>query len=333
MARILLTGSRAVLAALALAVASCSTFVGALDDGKPEPPSPPPPAPLAPAVQASLRHSRCASWLEGYPTRIRYAVEAAPHAIDGYQAGFVLDAQSLVASGLMRADGADLRVTSADGVTEVPHFLEPAGDPHETMVWTKLDVAAGTTRFFVYTGKRDAVDDSSIETTFANVLPTDDFGRSDLWEQASGATALDQWSITFGAASATLHIERPPSTNDAQVMICQDTLFPDGSTYAYDFVVDLSLSAFGASDAWTDADDAAFWHSDQTGTQLVRLPYSSHTPRIRPGMHQLCFGVGAVHGTAGQAATATFSSVRVRRTFDPELPPALPIGPVERCTD
>ncbi len=107
------------------------------------------------------------------------------------QVPLTLDTATLVTSGKMRFDGADILFTDEDGKTLLPHFIERDMNTVSTKVWVRVpSIPAGETRrVFIQYGKSDATDIASADATFLRIVD----GTAVAWnlDESSGNTAVD----------------------------------------------------------------------------------------------------------------------------------------------
>jgi hypothetical protein len=222
----------------------------------------------------------------------------------------------------MRADLGDLRITSSDGVTVLPHWIQ-SGTGAITTVWTRLDLGEGTTSAWLYYGSDTAVDVSSPNRTFApGIVDDPGFDRDDAWFRAhedmsdAPASRTNEWSATLGGGKATVRLVRGSDDDAAFAGICQTVLFPGGSSYRIALDLNITLAdhaqtrfAFGGLGgpvAWaTPTDQIGFLPAMETGP-------------IDPGTKTVCLTVAVESSTVGQGVEATFSGLRVRRAVRPE---------------
>jgi hypothetical protein len=146
------------------------------------------------------------AWLSGWGKRIGLKVKRASGAITDYQMKLLIGETAGAAgeqvhlSGLIQSAFQDLRFTTSDGVTSIPHWLESISgvSPNQlATVWIKFDsIGTGDTTFYMYYDNAGAGDISDGESTF---LFFDDFsGDLSKW---SGNTAYA--SIAGGICNFT----------------------------------------------------------------------------------------------------------------------------------
>jgi hypothetical protein len=297
---------------LALLVTGCDVVLGGLPEGHPRPPPAPPLADAGP----------CADWLDGYAYRQPFVVTstAAGRAV---QIPFAFDTGAAVARGALRPDLADVRVTTEDGRTIAPHWrVSP------TAFWTKLDVEVGDNPFWVYYGRADATDASSLADTFVSgVVDAPGFERA--WRRAASGFTDTSTSTNYLANDVrdgvlTVSAFRPESLNGASGGVCETMLFPAGSTYQFEVDAEVLLADGGGGLATLDfIDGPAFW-----GTRVLGQHVAARGD-IDPGWRTLCLGVTLAGGTVGQGAKVTYARPRVRRVL-PGDPSATIAGAEER---
>lgn len=146
-----------------------------------------------------------ASPLPGWVRRRAFSLTTASTVTDT-QHRVVLDTQSLVSLGRMRSDCADIRLTSADGTTHRPFFVERCNTT-ATSVWFRVaSLPAGTTGFYVYYDNALASLAANGSTTFASEITgvvgawTFDEGTGTFQDQAASGTT---WTTTLAGAGYT----------------------------------------------------------------------------------------------------------------------------------
>jgi hypothetical protein len=313
---------RLVATGLALCTFGCSALLGGLDEAN-----------TRSGTDASAPASRCGAWLEGF--RYRVPLEArGVEAVEKYQVKVMVDTARLVASGKMRKDGADLRITSGDGTSVVPYWIEGGIGTEATVVWTRLDLAVKATPLFLYYGQADATDRSSLSETFEQgVIDSPAFDRPEAWpamhigRDPFTPSRTNEWSAVFGPGTATVRIVRPGAPNGAGAGICQTALFPAGSKHRLVLDTDVTLADHGGASMWLDAMNADPWKNTYG---VLGVMAGVESPVIDPGVRTLCLGVRIEGGPNGQAAEATYSKLRVRR-WVPNEPQVAPAGAEQSC--
>jgi hypothetical protein len=96
-----------------------------------------------------------------------------------YQVAVSLDTATLVTAGKMQNNCADIRVTDADKVTVLNHWIETGCNTSTTKIWTKIPSlsASESKTIYVYYGNETAPSTTSISSTF---LLGDDFNDGTL---------------------------------------------------------------------------------------------------------------------------------------------------------
>lgn len=277
----------------------------------------------APSIDGSAHDPRCDSWLGGFRYRMPLVVKHDGPAITGYQARITLPTSALVASGKMRGDGADLRVTAADGITVLPHWIEGGIGTEATTLWTRVDLAEGSSAAWLYYGNDRAPDRSSSSSTFASGIIDDPFfDRQDAWYRARSEASpelpsrTNEWSATLGGGKATVRLVRGAAQEAGLAGICQTMLFPDGSSYRLALDLNITLADHGSARLSFDGLGGASLWSTPTGE--IGLLQNKETPDLAPGTRTICLAVNVEGDPVGQGAEATFSALRVRRTTEPE---------------
>jgi hypothetical protein len=100
------------------------------------------------------------NWLPGWNFRVPVIITASTRVPAGYQVRIVVDTASLIRAGKMRPDGADIRFTADDGVTPIPHWVEPGTiNTTSTSIWVRMPVsipAGQSIRIYMYYGNPHA---------------------------------------------------------------------------------------------------------------------------------------------------------------------------------
>lgn len=265
----------------------------------------------------------CRGWLLGWSARVPFVVEATQFPVRDYQVPLSLDTRTLVRTGALREDGADLRVVADDGVTELPHWVERGVGTEETIVWTRTDVGLLPSRLFLYYGRPDATDTSSMEDVFVRGViedpAFDEGGWSALGEEIEvAASTTHNWSAQLGDGRAWLRHVRPgDAAHVSNVGICQTMLFPAGSQYRLVFDVDVALADRGAGQVVVGGFGAAARSAYGTPTS-PGVHRAQETSPIAPGLRTLCFGVFLQQDDFGQGVELAYSKLRLRRWVDVE---------------
>jgi hypothetical protein len=292
-----------------VATSACATIMGGLDEGtQRRVGGVEAGAPAVDASQAPL------AWLAGFRYRVPIRVEHPGVEVDADQVALDFATSSLIASGKMRVDGADVRVTKADGVTEVPHWIDTGLGTDHTLVWARLDLQGAATDAWLYYGNAGATSTSSIAETFVPAILDDPmFDREDTWtrnnELDHPLRATDQVTVTRGGGRATIWFATNPTPNGASVRLCEPVVVPAGSGYRIVFDLDVTF-VDGSAKALATLGDDGFWPSPPA--TAVGHHHAVETRRLSALALPLCFEVFLV-GTTGNAMQATVSSLRVRR--------------------
>lgn len=93
-------------------------------------------------------------WLNGFKYRKQVDFSSGI-SLTTFQINFVFDTASLISAGKMRSDCNDIRVTTADGYSQVNYWVENCNSAY-TRVWLKQSIGAGTTTYYVYYGNSGA---------------------------------------------------------------------------------------------------------------------------------------------------------------------------------
>ena len=123
--------------------------------------------------------------------------------VTDYQISFSLDMSNLIASGKMKSDGADIRLTDKSG-TILAHWIEETTtNTSNATVWVKLNnQAAVQDTVYLFYGNASATTTSNGEATFSFF---DDF--------QNGSIDAAKW-ISCGTGSATINAGRLQLTGD-----------------------------------------------------------------------------------------------------------------------
>ncbi len=102
-------------------------------------------------------------WLPGFSHRTSLQVDNPGGNVTELQVLFILDTQALVAAGAMQPSCADLRITTGDAVTLIPHWLESGCNTSSTPVWVKIPtlIAGGSHPLYAYSGATGTVNSTS----------------------------------------------------------------------------------------------------------------------------------------------------------------------------
>jgi len=123
-------------------------------------------APLVVLPTTVFKTASTQEWLTGWGFRVTISITAGTSDVpEGYQVKITVDTASLISAGKMRPDGADIRFTAGDGVTVIPHWVEPGTiNTNSTAIWVKIptSIPAGQTiRIYMYYGNPHASDISN----------------------------------------------------------------------------------------------------------------------------------------------------------------------------
>jgi len=289
---------------------ACATVLGGLDEGAARSD-----AGTARDTATDAGGAACPGWLGGFRFRSPWVVQSSSDVRD-VQVRVVIDTQALMASGDLRSDGADMRITAADGVTVAPHWVEGGLGTRETVLWTKLDLSAAGVRFYLYGGSSSAADTSSIEATFVQgAIESPSFDRPSVWPAtATGFAGLpsrnNEWSAVFGDGAVTMRVIRQPDPNGAMAGVCQTVLLPAGAKYSLDFDANVRLADHGVASVWLDGmAGTSLWFSPPEVTGPVR---GASFRSLDPGLRTLCLGVNTVAPDA-QGVEVVYTRPRLRR--------------------
>ena len=109
-----------------------------------------------------------------------------------YQVKITIDTASLVSQGKMNPDGSDIRITSSDGITDLPFWIEDGTmNTTNTNIWVKVPSipANGTTTVYMYYGNPTSTSASDVNTTALDVIP--DLEIYIPFDEGSGSVAND----------------------------------------------------------------------------------------------------------------------------------------------
>ncbi len=140
--------------------------------------------------------SASAQWLQGYAQRQPIDV-ASPTALTDFQVLVTLDTTAL------RPGCPDVRFTSADGVTVLPHWLESGCGTAAARFWVRVPSVTATTRIYAYRGHATAT--SSSDPRAVNLFydafdqdPERDGGWSGVQRRSSNRAAEFVWAADAG---------------------------------------------------------------------------------------------------------------------------------------
>lgn len=268
-------------------------------------------------------------WLSGFAHRLAFAIDSRePTMLAGFTMKLGFDMRALVEAKKVRADGADLRVTNADGVTVAPHWIQSGQGGEATTLWAKLDVPPGASTAFLYYGNDVATPTASLRDTFIEGIIVNgafDRGSSPWTEVAPTSGGTSTLRIQGGRAEVTFG--RPvAATAPSSVGWCQPVTFPPG--HAYRLVVDQTTLLLGGG-------HLAMWAGPVVGepiwTHVLGVGHERgvDSERIDAGATQVCVGARLRTSSTPQNVSGQFENVRVRLYAEHE-PIAGPAGPEER---
>jgi hypothetical protein len=311
----------------AASIAGCASLLGGLEEA-----APPADAGRETAeADGGETDARCGEGLAGFRYRVGVVVKHSGPAIRDYQVKLTLPTSSLVASGKMRADGADIRVTTGDGITALPHWIEGGLGTNETTVWTRLDLTGAGATAWLYYGSEHATDESSLSRTFASAIVDDpQFDDGDAWyrahEDPSGrpSSTTNEWSATLGSGKATVRLISPGAALGNLAGICQTMFFPGGSSYRFAFDLNVTLADHGSARLAFDGLGGAVGWSTTIG---ALGHFAGESTPFAAGPRTVCFAVVVEDDPVGRGVEGTFSGLRVRRVTQPE--PTVVVNDVE----
>lgn len=143
--------------------------------------------------------SQAAFALPGWSYRVPITItNGSGSTLTDYQVLIVLNTQTLVSQGKMRADGGDVRFsTDADGTALIDYWIESGINTTDTRIWVRSPSlsASGATTIYLFYGNPGATGQSSFGNTFPNryqlMSGSDTRGGTqtyDWFEVGSGAT-------------------------------------------------------------------------------------------------------------------------------------------------
>ena len=167
-------------------------------------------APLVVLPTTVFKTASAQDWLAGWGFRVAISITAGNVSVpEGYQVKIAVDTASLISAGKMRPDGADIRFTADDGVTIIPHWVEPGTiNSNNTAIWVKIpaSIPAGQTiRIYMYYGNPYASDISNSTAVWGKNVSFV-YGRDDYYvalilanrEWASGYWESIGWVDEYG---------------------------------------------------------------------------------------------------------------------------------------
>ena len=308
----------------ALALGGCATLLGGLEDGT-APAIAMPDAmtfDTAPAVVPDR-----SDWLLGFTYRVRYEVNSAePDVLGGYSIRLGIDTHAPIAARRMRENGADLRVTSADGRSLLPHWLAPPLNADATSLWTRLDLAPGRNVVFVYYGNDAAEPTSDVRTTFvAGVISNPSFDGTTPWT-ATPPTNGEPGTLQMQSQQASVALARPAAIVPSSLGWCQPIVLPSGARHRVIFDLTTTQADRARVMIWIDGVDGTAVFTGEGGAGRGR---SLETAAVGAGPTTLCLGGRAMPDSRPQTLAAYFENLRLR-VDAPTNPVADPPFPEER---
>lgn len=304
---------RLTIAAGVTALLACAPLLGGLDEGTSR-------RPEDAGVDAPESAPACRT-LAGYTYRVPIRVEHHGPAIRGYQVKLVFPTRDLVASGHMRADGADIAITLADGTTRVPHWLQDGVGTDKTTLWTRLDLGEEPFEGWLYYGAPQATDQSSSAETFVEAaIVNPNFDRNAGWspfaDRIGPSSSSHQWSLTLADGKAQLFFATDPHPNGYEIGWCTDETFPDG---VFRLIFDFEL--LNGERSWASIEIDSNVTSGLWGTQTENIVAPAvleniETMPFRPSGTYLCLKGTAPGSTESTSLKATFTALRLRRWVD-----------------
>jgi hypothetical protein len=311
-------------AALALAAAACNAVLD-LDEATP---------------LASDRPPTCeAGWRFRRPVDID---NRSGRKLIDWQVAIVLDTISPILAARMHPFLHDLRPTLADGVTELPYWIEKDVATTATTIWTKLPfLVVGTTRILLHHGNPWAeARGGSPHEIFLDDIVGHDFDEPGGWTVSPPRPEPSRWAATWPTASGWVRSgqgvlfvdleQDSPIATSIVLALQRDVTFPPGSEYRMRF--DVRVLAASTSD-WTPVarwlvspGQARFnehWIFEQRAANATGIHLAQETAEIEPGTRRLAFTVSLP--LAGGYFKAELDHLRVRRYVSPE--PVVTVGP------
>jgi hypothetical protein len=281
-----------------------------------------------------------AAWLSGWSFRtpITVTTDAQLPSLVDYQVQVMVDASALVAAGKLDASGKDVRVTLADGTTQLPHWLSQI-DTTTSNLWVKVpSLSPGTTTtLFLYYGNAAATNTASLASTFEQVLTNGDFEVAGAWSvdasHVNGASGSASWPDggfhSNGSNGLHLTISKNVSNgNGSYYAVTQQLVLPPGPT-SYEIIHDWSLVNFTSPPNGNCGGYAIFldWTTEIAALNCISNPTSG--PRYDVVDSAIAAGTYALELVAfADASTSAsdvyFDNVRVKKTVNPE--PAAVLG-------
>lgn len=300
-----------------LALVACAQILGGLEEGRARLESPD----GGTEVEAAPPPCRA---LDGYASRLPIHVEHHGPAILGYQVKLELPTDALVAAGRMRADGGDIAITLADGVTRVPHWLEGGVGTAKTTLWIRLDLGDRPIDGWLYYGDAAAIDSSSMEETFVQgVLVNPYFDRDEGWavyrERVGESTSSLQWSTQVGDGGAQLYLATSDHPNGMMVGLCQTIEPPDGeyrAQFDLDLLVQQSTSADLALVPRGSTNQQTFWSSRAALLVAPLRAANVETAPFQADRGSFCLLASAPGTFESSGLRVRFARLRLRRWLE-----------------
>jgi hypothetical protein len=299
-------------------IVSCSPLLG-LDDLENRLPPAPADGGESPDAKTSACHTPV-GWLAGFTGRTPIHVGNTAAAVSDYQVRLSLDVAARIASGNMEADAHDLRVTADDGVTILPHWIEPQTIGSSTLVvWTRVPTipSSGTT-VYVYSGAPTVPATSDRSATFLDGIVKDptfhEAGQWTLIGPTNGGTGSVRLPGSCPGGCVEFSLVREPNDNGSALLACQWATFPPSET-SYSVVVDVAITRCIGCAAFVTDDEP---HEHARWKAYAPLHATSvEAPGLKAGETlPLCFMAQTNGSKDLQAVTVSFANIRVRRSVD-----------------
>lgn len=177
-------------------------------------------------------------WLSGWGKRIQVIIENTGTELTNHPVELILDAATLIAAGDMESDGADIRLTSDDGVTELDHWYSSTDmDSSEASIWVEVPTlpAGDDAIVYLYYDNIGASSTANGSDTFSFFDDFDDASVSSIWTAttAAGGTVTEHDGI--------LDIDNPAG-GTSYVKSTSFTVNPTTEKYIYSSRTDLQSS-------------------------------------------------------------------------------------------
>ncbi|GEM_PF-5534262 len=182
------------------------------------------------------------AWLEGFQYRRLITIDntANPSSLSDYQIKFTLDTQSLIATGKMRSDCGDIRVTLLDSRTLLDYWIEKGTcNTSNTVVWVKIpEIPANSVKeVYLYYGNPSAASKSNGDDVF---IVFDDFSTSTKWSlYACNIDTVNRFMVCSQSGSdySVLNYRAIPMYN-ITIEVEWDTTDQDGPNAGVDIGID-----------------------------------------------------------------------------------------------